>query len=369
MYTLRFGGGGVSTAALPYTTVCRASNVSASHNARRGFSSATTLATAANKRVHLNGVHSGVGAFAKKQQCAAFVTSGAPTPGAAVTTLLGSSSSLSSSRRLMSRCYAAGGVGVFNEDGDDEEGAMADGSTLDEWEGVEDDTADAAAATDVAADGEMEEEEDVDAAMAADDSTIDEWEGVDDDGTEAAAGDGDGDEDELAARAARIEAAKKRMEEEDKDPVTVLPGPVCDAFSALILELRAQGHGIVPNAGSSMDDGYDGGEEVTDADKSGDDDGGASIEKISSWSNPEPWSTFSGQTEWQVKSSLGDVRRTLKAYARVAPPGALNERLMGAVGAAWLETADKHMNEEEGKQCAFVWGGGEKFAILLNDTW
>ena len=26
------------------------------------------------------------------------------------------------------------------------------------------------------------------------------------------------------------------------------------------------------------------------------------------------------------------------------------------------------MDEVEGKQAAFVWGGGEKFAILLNDT-
>lgn len=160
---------------------------------------------------------------------------------------------------------------------------------------------------------------------------------------------------EEAARAQRIAAAKQRMEEEDaKEPAVVLPSPVCDAFSALVLELRASGHGILtgPSEGEDTQD-----------------DARASIEQVSSWSNPEPWSTFSGLNEYQVAASLGDVRRTLKSYAKVAAvPGGLSERLMGAVGAAWLQTVEAHATAEEGKQAAFVWGGGEKFAILLNDT-
>lgn len=238
------------------------------------------------------------GGGANNQQPRAFVTAGSLTPAVTVTgrTTLGSSSC-----RLMSRRYAAGGVGVFNDEADDDEseGGGASGSTLDEWNDVDDDESEAiefggrraseAAAGDAYQDQDQEDEEDQE--------------------------DVDEDEDEESARAVRIEAAKKRMqEEEDKEPVTVLPGPVCDAFSALVLELRAGGHGVVP--GSSMDDGYDGGEDrVTAAAKSSRSsatEDGASIEKISSWSNPEPWSTFSGLTEWQVKSSLGDVRRTLK---------------------------------------------------------
>merc|ERR1719149_55498 len=67
---------------------------------------------------------------------------------------------------------------------------------------------------------------------------------------------------------------------------------------------------------------------------------------------------------YQVKSCLGDVRRTLKTYAKVsAVPGALSDRLMGAVGAAWLTTAGK-----EDKEAAFVWGGAQKHAQLLNDV-
>ena len=74
-----------------------------------------------------------------------------------------------------------------------------------------------------------------------------------------------------------------------------------------------------------------------------------------------------------MTNCLGDVRRTLKAYAaHAAPAGALNERLMGAVGAAWLETRDVASKDDAlpgvGKSNAFVWGVGEKFATLLNDT-
>ena len=46
------------------------------------------------------------------------------------------------------------------------------------------------------------------------------------------------------------------------------------------------------------------------------------------------------------------------------PAGALNERLMGAVGAAWFETLASAGGD---KSAAFVWGG-EKFAGLLVDT-
>ena len=116
-----------------------------------------------------------------------------------------------------------------------------------------------------------------------------------------------------------------------------------DLFSALVLEMRAGGHGEV---GAGAKD--------------------AQVAQVSSWSNPEPWSTFDGMHAGQVRSCLGDVRRTLKAYAATrAPAGALNERLMGAVGAAWFETLQSAGGD---KSAAFTWGGGEKFAGLLVDT-
>ena len=123
----------------------------------------------------------------------------------------------------------------------------------------------------------------------------------------------------------------------------MLGGAVTDLFSALVLEMRAGGHGEV---GAGAKD--------------------AQVAQVSSWSNPEPWSTFDGMHAGQVRSCLGDVRRTLKAYAATrAPAGALNERLMGAVGAAWFETLASAGGD---KSAAFVWGGGEKFAGLLVDT-
>jgi len=126
------------------------------------------------------------------------------------------------------------------------------------------------------------------------------------------------------------------VEREEEDQRKVLGGPVCDAFSALVLEMRAGGHGSVDEA---------------------------SVAQVSSWSNPEPWSSFDGMDGYQVKSCLGDVRRTLKTYAKLsAVPGALSDRLMGAVGAAWLTTAGND------KDAAFVWGGAEKHAQLLNDV-
>ena len=123
----------------------------------------------------------------------------------------------------------------------------------------------------------------------------------------------------------------------------MLGGAVTDLFSALVLEMRAGGHGEV---GAGAKD--------------------AQVAQVSSWSNPEPWSTFDGMHAGQVRSCLGDVRRTLKAYAATrAPAGALNERLMGAVGAAWFETLQSAGGD---KSAAFTWGGGEKFAGLLVDT-
>jgi hypothetical protein len=46
------------------------------------------------------------------------------------------------------------------------------------------------------------------------------------------------------------------------------------------------------------------------------------------------------------------------------PRGALPEQLMGAVAVAYLETAAAAKSKKD----AFCWGGGEKFAVLLNDT-
>ena len=135
----------------------------------------------------------------------------------------------------------------------------------------------------------------------------------------------------------------------------MLGGPVTDAFSQLVLAMRAKGHGETTTA----DAGAGGPGEIT---------------SYSSFANPTPWSTFDKMHAGEVKNCLGDVRRTLKAYAaHAAPAGALNERLMGAVGAAWLETrasaeADDSLPGATGKERAFVWGGGEKFATLLNDT-
>ena len=69
----------------------------------------------------------------------------------------------------------------------------------------------------------------------------------------------------------------------------------------------------------------------------------------------------------QVRACLGDVRRTLKAYAaHGVPPGILPERVLGALGAAWTETVRDLGGGD--KDAAFVWGGGEKFARLLTDT-
>ena len=49
------------------------------------------------------------------------------------------------------------------------------------------------------------------------------------------------------------------VEREEEDQRKVLGGPVCDAFSALVLEMRAGGHGSVDEA---------------------------SVAQVSSWSNP-----------------------------------------------------------------------------------
>ena len=222
---------------------------------------------------------------------------------------------------------AAGGVGVFNDDYEDDDLGVDDG-IHEEGNDDEEDVDVAAARAEIAADEAAESSSSSKFAASAsapgasfdDDATI---------------------------------AAEKSEDKADfsvtDDDAVVLGGPVCDAFSNLVLELRAGGHGEKGGAGSSSDE--------------------ASVSQVSSWSNPTPWSTFSGMRQYEVKACLGDVRRTLKAYAaHAAPPGALSERLMGAVGAAWLETAAAHADGPRGKQTAFVWGGGEKFAHLLNDV-
>ena len=222
---------------------------------------------------------------------------------------------------------AAGGVGVFNDDYEDDDLGVDDG-IHEEGNDNEEDVDVAAARAEIAADEAAESSSSSKFAASAsapgasfdDDATI---------------------------------AAEKSEDKADfsvtDDDAVVLGGPVCDAFSNLVLELRAGGHGEKGGAGSSSDE--------------------ASVSQVSSWSNPTPWSTFSGMRQYEVKACLGDVRRTLKAYAaHAAPPGALSERLMGAVGAAWLETAAAHADGPRGKQTAFVWGGGEKFAHLLNDV-
>ena len=217
-------------------------------------------------------------------------------------------------RRRGSAVVAAGGIGVFDDD----------------------DHAGAAAAE------PLDLGEDLDALLEANalDDAVDE--------------DPDPDPADDADEASRgvIDAAPA---EEPEEARVVLGGPVTDAFSGLVLAMRAKGHG-----------------ETTTADAGAG--GPGDITSYSSFANPTPWSTFDKMHAGEVKSCLGDVRRTLKAYAaHAAPAGALNERLMGAVGAAWLETreaaaADDSLPGATGKERAFVWGGGEKFATLLNDT-
>ena len=203
---------------------------------------------------------------------------------------------------------AAGGVGVFNDDYEDDDLGVDDG-IHEEGNDDEEDVDVAAARAEIAADEAAESSSSSKFAASAsapgasfdDDATI---------------------------------AAEKSEDKADfsvtDDDAVVLGGPVCDAFSNLVLELRAGGHGEKGGAGSSSDE--------------------ASVSQVSSWSNPTPWSTFSGMRQYEVKACLGDVRRTLKAYAaHAAPPGALSERLMGAVGAAWLETAAAHADGAAGE--------------------
>ena len=225
-------------------------------------------------------------------------------------------------RRHGSAVVAAGGVGVFDDDVDAGEDAGED---------------DAAAPLDLG--------EDLDALLEADslDDSADE---------EDAPLPGDAADDEASGRL--LDDAFD-SEPEPEEARVVLGGPVTDAFSQLVLAMRAKGHGETTTA----DAGAGGPGEIT---------------SYSSFANPTPWSTFDKMHAGEVKNCLGDVRRTLKAYAaHAAPAGALNERLMGAVGAAWLETrasaeADDSLPGATGKERAFVWGGGEKFATLLNDT-
>ena len=222
-------------------------------------------------------------------------------------------------RRRGSAVVAAGGVDVFGDDHD----------------AVDDAVDDAAAPLDLG--------EDLDALLETD--SLDD--SVDEDLRGASSG--------VIAEAPSETSASASEEPEPEEARVVLGGPVTDAFSGLVLAMRAKGHG-----------------ETTTADAGAG--GPGDITSYSSFANPTPWSTFDKMHAGEVKACLGDVRRTLKAYAaHAAPAGALNERLMGAVGAAWLETreaaaADDSLPGATGKERAFVWGGGEKFATLLNDT-
>ena len=238
----------------------------------------------------------------------------------------GNATSRDITRRRGSAVVAAGGVGVFGDDAAAGEDAGED---------------DAAAPLDLG--------EDLDALLEADsldDSADEEDAPLDDDAPLR-----------LVDEAPDSDPKPNERDEEPEEARVVLGGPVTDAFSGLVLAMRAKGHG-----------------ETTTADAGAGGPGLPSITSYSSFANPTPWSTFDKMHAGEVKNCLGDVRRTLKAYAaHAAPAGALNERLMGAVGAAWLETresaaADDSLPGATGKERAFVWGGGEKFATLLNDT-
>ena len=233
----------------------------------------------------------------------------------------GATRELVTRRRRGSAVVAAGGVGVFGDD----------------------------AEVDKDVDVDLDMDEDLDALFETDslDESVDEDDASPDDSIDASA--------DASSPDASHEDLTAHASEEPETNRVVLGGPVTDAFSALVLAMRAKGHGETTTA----DAGAGGPGEIT---------------SYSSFANPTPWSTFDKMHAGEVKNCLGDVRRTLKAYAaHAAPAGALNERLMGAVGAAWLETRDAASLDDSlpgatGKERAFVWGGGEKFATLLNDT-
>jgi hypothetical protein len=199
----------------------------------------------------------------------------------------GATRELVTRRRRGSAVVAAGGVGVFGDD----------------------------AEVDKDLDVDLDMDEDLDALFETD--SLDE--SVDDD---ASADDSIDDSPDASADDSSHEDPKAHSSEEPEEDRVVLGGPVTDAFSALVLAMRAKGHGETTTA----DAGAGGPGEIT---------------SYSSFANPTPWSTFDKMHAGEVKNCLGDVRRTLKAYAaHAAPAGALNERLMGAVGAAWLETRE-----------------------------
>jgi hypothetical protein len=176
-----------------------------------------------------------------------------------------------------------------------------------------------------AAEAEVGAEAEADAVVAEFEAEVDDMEVAED-------GEEDGEEETAVEEVEEVEE-----EEEEEEEGVVLGGPVCDSFSALILELRAAGHG-----------------------------GAASADSTAIPTEPAPeFTTFSGLTQTQVRMYLGDVRRTIKKYAATAcPSGELPEQLMGAVAVAYLETTAAAKSKKD----AFCWGGGEKFAVLLNDT-
>ena len=163
----------------------------------------------------------------------------------------------------LSRCYA--GVGVFGDDVVDTEAEVE----------VE---AEAEVGAEAEVDYVAEFEAEVDSVMEA-----------------AEDGEEDGEEEPPVEENGEEEAAvsEEEVEEEEEEGV-VHGGPLCDAFSALILELRAAGHG-----------------------------GAASTDSTAIPMEPAPeFTSFSGLTQTQVKMYLGDIRRTIKKYAATAcPPG------------------------------------------------
>ena len=166
-----------------------------------------------------------------------------------------------------------GGVGVFDDDVDAGEDAGED---------------DAAAPLDLDAD--------LDALLEADslDDSADE---------EDAPLPGDAADDEASGRL--LDDAFD-SEPEPEEARVVLGGPVTDAFSQLVLAMRAKGHGETTTA----DAGAGGPGEIT---------------SYSSFANPTPWSTFDKMHAGEVKNCLGDVRRHHKADAPHPAPGRVTE--------------------------------------------
>jgi hypothetical protein len=85
--------------------------------------------------------------------------------------------------------------------------------------------------------------------------------------------------------------------EEPEEDRVVLGGPVTDAFSALVLAMRAKGHGETTTA----DAGAGGPGEIT---------------SYSSFANPTPWSTFDKMHAGEVKNCLGGREKDVEGVRR-----------------------------------------------------